>query len=382
MSDARRHVRGVVRLRATVAVLLVGVLATSALSGCATLARVELPPDVVYPSIEPVADATPLPTTEIVWSFEGAERALPVQLDAAVYEGASRAEKSVLLFRELDRSEWIPDYYRAFIDESHQEPLYEVLLKELRAMRDALGLDDDRYVELIVSLVQALTYRTDPVNLQPKFPIETVHDLDGDCDDKTLLAAALLAREGYDVAMLLFSAEEHMGLGLRTNGSTYGQSGYGYLELTMPSLIGWIPEKSANGVTLSSEPMVVRIGDGTRAYGAGDQTDALRAAFDDAVARSAELVTRIEESQAALDSLAARVEAERAELERLSAARDYAAYNARVPAVNQLVADYNAGVKAHNALVAEQNAAAEVARRIIDGQTDRLGLARWLEPQS
>lgn len=352
--------------------------ATVGLSGCALLPTAELPPDVVYPKIEPVADAAPIPATELSWSFEGADRRLSVQLDSAVLEGARRAEKSVLLFRDLERDQWIPDYYRAFIDEPHQEPLYDALLAGLRAQRDWLGLDGDRYAELIVSTVQALTYRTDPVNLQPKFPIETVHDLDGDCDDKTLLAAALLAREGYDVAMLLFSAEEHMALGIRTNGSTYGDSGYGFIELTTPSLIGWVPKESASGVTLTSEPMVVRIGDGTLAYGTGDETDLLHSAYEDAVARSDELVAQIEASQSALDDLAARVKAERTELERLNAAGKIAEYNARVPGYNKLVVEYNDAIAAHNALVAEQNAAADDAGRIIDGQTDRSGLSRWL----
>ena len=358
--------------------LALALAAALGLSGCALLPTAELPPDVVYPTIEPVADAAALPATEFSWSFEGADRRVSVQLDASVYAGADRAEKSVLLFKELAREQWIRDYYRAFIGEPNQEPLYDALLAQLRAQRDSLGLDGDRYAELIVSMVQALMYRTDPVNLQPKFPIETMHDLDGDCDDKTLLAAALLSREGHDVAMLLFPAEEHMALGIRTNGATYGGSGYGFIELTTPSLIGWVPKESAAGVTLTSEPMVVRVGNGTLAYGAGDETDLLRRTYDEAVARSDELVARIEASQSSLDDRAARVKAERYELERLQAAGETAEYNARVPGYNKMVVEYNDAVAAHNALVAEQNDAAEVAGRIIDGQTDRYGLGRWL----
>ncbi|HZL05290.1 MAG TPA: hypothetical protein VFE45_07700, partial [Coriobacteriia bacterium] len=151
-----------------------------------------------------------------------------------------------------------------------------------------------------------------------------------------------------------------------------------FIELTTPSLIGWIPKESASGVTLTSEPMVVRIGDGTLTYGAGDETDALHSTYEDAVARSDELAARIEASQSALDDLAARVKAERTELERLNAAGEIAEYNARVPGYNKLVVEYNDAVAAHNALVAEHNNAADVAGRIIDGQTDRYGLGRWL----
>jgi len=355
------------------------VLTLVLLAGCALDGLVPLPPDVVYPSIEPVADAEPMDPVVLSWRFEGADVSISVPVDAAVYQGAKSAQKSALFFKEIDELEWIPEYYRAFVDEPHQEPMYEAMLFGMRRLRDSLGLDADRYAELIVSAVQSLDYRTDPIYLEPKFPIETVGDANGDCDDKTLLAAGLLAREGYDVAILLFTPEQHVSLGIRTNGSTYGASGYALVETTTPTLFGWVPDSLNNGeVVLESEPMVIPIGDGTRAYGAGRQTDAIRAAYDRAVAETERLDAQIVQSQADLDRRVAGIEALRADLDRLAAAGDIAGYNAGVPRYNQLIAEYNAAVGAHNELVAEQKRAVETAKRIIDEQTDRAGLARWL----
>ncbi len=65
------------------------------------------------------------------------------------------------------------------------------------------NLSDDEYLELIAVYVQSLRYETQEQN-PAKFPIETVVDRAGDCDDKSLLFAGLLSREGYPVALLLF----------------------------------------------------------------------------------------------------------------------------------------------------------------------------------
>lgn len=365
-------------MRRLAALLVTSLLAAALLPGCALPGLVPLPPDVVYPSIELVEDAEPMAPVSFVWQFEGAEVEVRVPVDAAVYRGAKGAQKSALFFREIEEMEWIPEYYRAFVDEPHQEPLYTEMLTGLRGLRDSLGLDDDRYAELIVTLVQSLEYRTDPVYLEPKFPVETVGDTDGDCDDKTLLAAALLAREGYDVSMLLFSAEQHVSLGIRSDGSTYGNSGYAIVETTTPILFGWVPDTLNGDISLESEPMVIRIGEGARGYGAGRQTDAIRATFDRILVEVDELADRVSESQADLDRRKREAEELQTRMERLAAAGEVAEYNELVPRYNALAEAFNTAVEVHNALVAEQNEAVETAKRINDGQTDRYGLARSL----
>lgn len=366
-------------MRRRLTVFLVVALTGVVLSGCGLSGVVTLPPDVVYPSIEPVADGAPVPPADLAWRFEDAEVRLTVPIDSPIYRGAKDAQKSALFFREISEMEWIPEYYRAFVDEPHQEPLYDSMLEGLRGSRDSLGLDSDRYAELIVTLVQSLEYRTDPVYLEPKFPIETVGDMNGDCDDKTLLAAALLAREDYDVAILLFSDEQHVSLGIRSDGPTYGRSGYALVETTTPILFGWVPDSLNDGeITLESEPMVIRIGEGTRAYGAGRQTDAIRRAFEEAVAEAEELGQRVAGSERELELSAREAEEVRERMERLAAAGDIDGYNALVPRYNRLAEEYNAAVEAHNALVSRQNGAVARATRISDGQTDRYGLARWL----
>lgn len=78
----------------------------------------------------------------------------------------------------------------------------------------------------------------------PKYPLETLVEKKGDCEDQTILAATLLARMGYDVALLILPA--HVALGVAgfndKPGSRviYPATGlrYLYAETTGPN---WLP---------------------------------------------------------------------------------------------------------------------------------------------
>jgi hypothetical protein len=372
---ARRSSRGPALL---LVVLVLMLLLLTTASGCSLSTVIDVASDVLLPSIEPVANTPPVPDAQLKWPFEGNSVTLNVPIDAGVLAGAQASDKSAIVMPDASRGEWLPSYYRAFVDEEDQAALYDALLTGLRSLRASLQLDDDRYAELIITFAQSLEYRTDPTEPAPLFPIETVAAGAGDCDDKTLLAAALLEREGYGVSLLSFEDEQHMALGLRTTGEPYRDTGYGFVEMTTPSLVGWVPDSAGDGGPLRSQPLVIPIGDGTLAYGAADQTEALFATLQDAVAQAEALTPRTSASQSQVEALDSQVASLRAQMDALEAAGRYAEYNAQVPTYNSLVGQLNTLVDAHNALVAEQNAAADRARHILDNQTDRSGLAAWL----
>lgn len=350
------------------------------LTGCQQIAaHLPFSEGVIYPSITPKAESPPMPPVAIEWRFEGAKHRIEIPVDSAVYHGAREAQKSAIFVdRDKQQSDWASGYFRAFIDDPQQDPLYDGLLSRLRALRESLGLDDDRYAELIISFAQALEYRTDPVNLEPKFPIETVVDMAGDCDDKSLLAAALLAREGYDVALLLFTPERHVALGIRGDGESYKSSGYMYVEMTAPSLIGFVPEELVGGQQLTSEPDVIRIGEGTRAYGSGREVDAIRKTFEGSLAQAATLSEQAQSSEMALKDREREVADLRRRMEEFSAEGSVAGFNELVPRHNRLVEEHNAAVHVHNELLDRQRSYVETVKRIRERQTDRYGLSRGL----
>ena len=372
---------------ATVVLLIAGLLT---LSGCGLSRGTDLgdlisgptTPEPSYPAIIPIDTAPPHPDVTITWQFEGREVSVTVPVDGAVLEGARGARKTALVSSDTPEAEWSRFYYLAFMSDKHQAPLYAAFAAELHQLRDELDLDSDRYVELVSAMAQGLEYQTSELNPAPKFPIETVADNAGDCDDKTLLAAALLAFEGYDVVLLEFSTESHMALGIATNGSTYKSSGYALVETTIESLVGWHHRDAqittAEGQRLTTDPRVLDVSDGPRAYGAGRLVDTIRRSHDDSVTVAGELEVEASAARTYANELEGRVEALRKRMEADRDSGDVDAYNERVPEYNRLVREYNVAIDAYNELVAEQQKTIEAINRIRDGQTDRHGLTTWL----
>jgi hypothetical protein len=96
-------------------------------------------------------------------------------------------------------------------------------------------------VEFVIAFVQSLPYTVDEVTTEwdeyPRYPIETLFDRGGDCEDTSILVAALLDRMGYDVCLLILENENHCAVGINIEGaygSYYEDNGkkYFYLETT------------------------------------------------------------------------------------------------------------------------------------------------------
>jgi|WetSurMetagenome_2_1015567.scaffolds.fasta_scaffold39233_3 hypothetical protein len=103
----------------------------------------------------------------------------------------------------------------------------------------------------VVAFVQSLPYFKDNVSTgydeYPRYPIETLVDNGGDCEDTAILTAALLKEMNYDV--VLISPPGHMAVGItckKCSGTyyTYNDKKYYYLETTGNNWkVGQIPSK-------------------------------------------------------------------------------------------------------------------------------------------
>ena len=96
------------------------------------------------------------------------------------------------------------------------------------------------------SFVQNFKYEEDTDGEYPNYPVETLFDKKGDCEDTAILTAALLQSMGYDTVLIRFlSATEgeagHMAVGVAVAGVSGGYSypydgkNYYYLETTATS---------------------------------------------------------------------------------------------------------------------------------------------------
>lgn len=166
----------------------------------------------------------------------------------------------VISYYEQIRPTWQGDYskyYSEFIDS-----------KDVGIQQMALGLKNiiDKKknqwtyydeVMFIVRLVQALHYSSDELvgfDDYPKYPMQTINDGTGDCEDMAILAAALLKELNYDVILIKLSnipgsSSNHLAIGVLgtyiDKGTYIEKNGkpYFYIETTSSRKFGEFPEQ-------------------------------------------------------------------------------------------------------------------------------------------
>ncbi|MBI0583287.1 MAG: zinc ribbon domain-containing protein [Methanomassiliicoccus sp.] len=107
----------------------------------------------------------------------------------------------------------------------------------------SMGYSDLRRVSLVLSFVQNIEYVEDSVSVAEdeywRYPVETLYDEVGDCEDKAFLFASLMEAMGYDAVILLYDG--HAAAGVACEGATgtfyeLDASEYFYCETTA---VGW-----------------------------------------------------------------------------------------------------------------------------------------------
>ena len=333
---------------------------------------------VVVPHIDVGTDDGTVITATHIFPFEKSQVTITVPVDAAVYNAAKSTDKSVSVYGNVTESTWVTDSYLEMVNDPAQEQLYTDLIAQFRTIRDKEGLTSDEYLELMAAYTQSLTYETTPDN-PTKYPVETVAEGTGDCDDKSVLLAGLLSREGYKVSLLLFSPESHMAVGVGSTDSLYKDTGYAYLEATNLSYVGVPPDELADGVTLTSEPLVIPVGNGTALYTSGAET----AYIHDMSTVSEQKVTAVNTQLAPIASdLTAKenqISGLESRMESLRSSGNIGGYNALVSSHNDQVSAYNAELATYQGEVALGNAYADVYNYVITHAYDRKGTYAWVK---
>jgi len=178
--------------------------------------------------------------------------------------------RDYLYYKERPRPSWLnysamaihPYYYfaeyRSMATDPGDDYLIDAIVGYLNGVAVANDLSDCARAEMALVFVQSLTYIGDNVTTSfdeyPRYPVETLFDREGDCEDTSILLAAILTEIGYDVALLLFEEFDHIGLGINfpPEYKMYGNSWihddgrrYWYLDTSGGQAIGWCPEEYA-----------------------------------------------------------------------------------------------------------------------------------------
>lgn len=120
-------------------------------------------------------------------------------------------------FKNGSYPENLEDTAKFLVYRGEQFSEVETVAYELANLARTMNLTEYEEIQNILSFVQEIPYRTDmesidKLNNQPlevkeywRFPIETLYDVNGDCDCKAILAATLFRLMDFKVILLLLS---------------------------------------------------------------------------------------------------------------------------------------------------------------------------------
>jgi len=191
---------------------------------------------------------------EYVWEYAGRTWTLEHTFDLATYTR----------YRALPRVARFTDYGEYVLDPG-DDALLEDLVGDLERMATAARFDDWQALHLIASFVQSLRYVAEETEY-PRYPIETLVEGCGDCEDLAILTADILRQMGFGVVLLAFTTEMHMAVGIRmtppdsctARAFEWNGDAYYYLETTAAGwTIGQVP------TAYTSDPDVIALAPAT-----------------------------------------------------------------------------------------------------------------------
>ena len=179
------------------------------------------------------------------WMCNGKECSIELNISTKLYDYYCFEREHLAYIYQFKDDEMPPNYFGFMLSE-YDRSVMRALADEFTGNVET----EKEQIEIALSFVQSLPYAYDSttkgVDEYLRYPIETLVDGCGDCEDKVALLAALLYEMNIDFILLVMP--EHMALGVccdgvdASRGMLFRGKKYYYLETTMPNWqIGEIP---------------------------------------------------------------------------------------------------------------------------------------------
>ncbi len=225
------------------------------------------PTSPLVPEPEPTPAPTPIPSEEPTsWS---------IQLPSVIKEISQSTEVITRQHTWTYKGDWswegdIPqslyEYYQGlprpptqnysvYVTHPLDDIYIEHLVEDIEEVAQEAGFSEYETIEFAASFVQSLPYTADsittPYDEYPRYPIETIVDRGGDCEDTSILLSSMIDKMGYGV--VLIELPDHCAVGVKGGENVSGTyweykgSKYYYIETTDEGWgIGQLPEEYEN----------------------------------------------------------------------------------------------------------------------------------------
>ncbi|MDM7999854.1 MAG: hypothetical protein QUS33_07620 [Dehalococcoidia bacterium] len=200
------------------------------------------PPTPEVTELNPAVSSNETVSRQYQWEFAGDSFRLTLQIPKDIYG----------YYTSMKRAP-IEDYSIYVSHPGDDARLVSPLASELKRLAVQKAYDSEETVNFVASFVQNLEYRWEDKEY-PNYPVETLVDKGGDCEDAAILVASLLQAMAYDVVLIRFDPKGeddagHMAVGVALSGIsdgysyTYDGKAYYYLETTStPWKLGELPD--------------------------------------------------------------------------------------------------------------------------------------------
>ena len=154
--------------------------------------------------------------------------------------------------------------YSVYVTHPLDDPYIDMLVEKITKAAQQDDYTEYQTVEFATAFVQSLPYTVDsvttPYDEYPRYPLETLVDNGGDCEDTSILLASIIEKMGYGVVLIILP--NHAGVGVNGSENIYGTrweyegNKYYYIETTGENWrIGELPEEYKN-TAASIHPMI------------------------------------------------------------------------------------------------------------------------------
>jgi hypothetical protein len=196
-------------------------------------------PEVI--ELNPLTSSNETISRQYEWNYDGTPFRLNLAIPKDIYDYYHRMERAPI------------EDYSIYVTHPYDDArLVNPLAAELKKLAAQKGYDAEEAVNFTASFVQNLRYVEDANGEYPNYPVETLYDKKGDCEDMSILTAALLQSMGYDAVLIRFTSPKegeagHMAVGVVVTGVsggysyTYDGKKYYYLETTSTWPVGEVP---------------------------------------------------------------------------------------------------------------------------------------------
>ncbi len=206
-----------------------------------------------YTPVKPVPNADPMEVDRnFKVMFQKGEYGITIPVNRSYYLGAKQNVDYIPDIGKGSPEYWVKHYISMYKDPVN-DPTYDAILMPLRGIRDSQSLSEREYIELLVTFVQQLPYKE---SRDTRYPIEIIHDKEGNSADKALLLLGLLEREGFLSTYIYFPSTGICGIGIGTDPthrssslaefSTKDRNKYIFINPNKPTLMGVLDETLTN----------------------------------------------------------------------------------------------------------------------------------------